>query len=161
MRRWVTGILLGCLLCTGCSPHPSTPPQTASFTCRFTARYHQLETQGTLTRYGAGTLSLAFTHPDTLSGLAAVWDGETVTCSVHGITFSTNTVPELALVKQLANVLDSALRGEGSSQRTDQHTVWEGTANGAAYTLVCDKESGLPLSLSVPSLPLEATFTYE
>lgn len=163
MRRWGAGLLAAILIgCVGCAKKPQAVPDTAQFACDFTATYREMRVAGSLKRYGAGTLSLTFTEPETLSGLAAVWDGEAVTFSLHGLSFSADpaVLPESALGQELVAVLDGALRGEGDCRTEQGKLVVNGTVNGTAYTLVCDGESGKPVSLSVPSLPLEATFIY-
>ena len=96
-RRWVALLAVMLTVMVGC--HPKTPraqPNTAEFSCDIRAIYKELAVAGSLTRHSIGTLELAFTEPATLNGLTAVWDGETVTMHLYGLSFSTDpaAIPE-------------------------------------------------------------------
>lgn len=152
-----------CLLCFGgCRPRESTPqPVAADFSCQFRANYRELAVAGTLTRRTAGTLSLTFSEPETLKGLTAAWDGETVKLSFLGLEYTVNpeSVPEAALGKELTAVFDAALRDEGEREQKGSLVTVTGMCNEHAYTYVYNSETGAPVSLSVPSLPLSAAFS--
>lgn len=152
-------LLMLCLSVVGCSKPTPPQPKTVNFTCTFTARYQDLSVSGTLTRYTQGTLLLDFTEPETLRDIRALWDGEKMKVQYHGITFDVgNTdIPETALGKQLLTVLDNALTTEG--ERDGNTVIVTGSINGAAYTYTYAADNGFPLSLTVPSLPLEVTFS--
>lgn len=160
------GALLAVMLTVMVGCHPQTPrvqPNTAEFTCDIRAAYKELAVAGSLTRHSAGTLELKFTEPSTLDGLTAVWDGETVTMHLYGLSFTADptSIPESGLGQELVAVLDAALRGEGEREIGEGGTVvLTGETAAGAYTLVCDGNSGYPLSLSVPALPLSAEFNY-
>ena len=163
MRRWAAmGLAMVITVCLGCTPKPSVSPETADFACDFTATYRDLQVAGELARYGAGTLSITFTAPETLEGVTAVWNGESVTFSLYGLSFSADpaTLPETALGGELVAVLDNALNGTDACRAEGDTLLLEGTSPSGSYTLTCHGESGLPLALSVPSLPLTATSSY-
>lgn len=162
MRQGIAAFLGILILCVGCAPQPLATPDTATLACEFSATYREMRVAGELKRYGAGTLSLTFSEPETLDGVTAVWDGERVTLSLYDLSFSADpaAIPESALGQELLAVLDSTLRGEGERTVENGSLVVRGTINDTAYTLTCDGESGKPLSLSVPDLPLQATFSY-
>ncbi len=162
MRRAACIVVCLLVLLTGCSgSKPAADPVSEGFSCTVQAVYRDMTVAGTLTREAAGTLTLAFTEPDTLSGLTARWDGETVTLSMYGLEFSVDpaTVPESALGEEIIAAFDTALRGEGERTTEDGKLVITGNGSNGAYTLTFDAETGVPLSLSVPSLPLSATFS--
>ncbi len=163
MRRCAVWMVLVVLCLTaGCrGSAPAAEPVGEQFTCTIQALYRDLAVEGTLTRATAGTLTLEFDKPDTLKGLTVRWDGDTVKLSMLGLDFSIdpNTVPESALGKEIIAALDTALRGEGERKLTDGKLVVAGNGANGAYELVCDGNSGVPLSLSVPSLPLTVTFS--
>lgn len=148
------------LMLAGCSKPQPASPKTVNFTCSFIAHYQDLTVGGTLTRYTQGTLTLDFTEPETLRDVRALWDGETMKVQYLGITFDIDDakIPETALGKQLLFALDNALGADGI-QNKDTVTI-SGSVDGAAYTYIYAADSGLPLSLSVPSLPLEVTFSH-
>ncbi len=161
MRR-AAGLLLGLVLVlTGCRGVTATQPISEGFTCAMQATYRDLKVSGTLTRDGAGRLGLTFDEPSTLKGLTVRWDGETVTLSLGGMSFSVNpdAVPERALGEEIVSAFDTALRGEGKRTTENGKLTVEGNGPNGAYTLAFDAETGEPLSLSVPALPLAATFS--
>ncbi len=149
------------LLLTGCRARQVAQPVAVDFTCTFQAQYKQLKAVGTLTRRTAGTLSLDFTAPETLNGISADWNGESVKLRYMGMTFDAagNAIPESALGEQMIKAFDAALREEGTREEADGRVTVTGTVDNAAYTYVYDAASGFPLSLSVPSLPLAVTFS--
>ena len=162
VRRVLGLIVTGMWFVTaGCAPKTQAPPVTTDFSCRIQANYGDMAVTGELTRHSAGTLELTFSQPDTLDGLTALWDGETVTLQMYGLSFSVDpaSVPESALGEELIAVLDAALRGESQGRQENGNMVFEGQGKNGAYTLICNGESGYPVSLTVPSLPLYAEFS--
>lgn len=160
MRR-LAWLLAAMVLLTGCSRRTAAEPIGEGFSCAVEAVYRELQVRGTLTREAAGTLTMQFTAPDTLNGMTARWDGSDVTLTMHGMSFAMDpaSVPESALGEEIVAAFDAALRGEGErTQKDGKLTVRDQGANGE-YTLVFDADTGHPLSLSVPSLPLTATFS--
>ena len=161
MRRILAGLAFGVVLLTaGCRPKQTAPPITADFSCSFSAQYHEMAVAGTLIRRSAGTLELSFTEPPTLEGLTAVWDGERVTLAMLGLTFEVDPddLPEGALGEAVVDALDRVFRGEIDGRDEGETTIYEGTGENGTYILVCDRESGRPISLSVPQLSLSARF---
>ena len=160
MRR-LAWVLAAVMLLTGCSRRTAAEPIGEGFSCAVEAVYRELQVRGTLTREAAGTLTMQFTAPDTLDGLTARWDGGDVTLTMHGMTFAMDpaSVPESALGEEIVAAFDAALRGEGErTKKGDTLIVRDSGANGE-YTLTFDAKTGQPLSLSVPGLPLTATFS--
>lgn len=161
MRRGIASIvILLTLLLAGCKQTPAAEPVGSGFTCQIQADYKDLDVKGTLVRQTAGTLKLAFSAPESLSGMTALWNGESVELQMNGMSFSVDpaTVPESALGEEIVAVLDAAIRGEGDRTQKDGKLFIRGNGDNGAYELVCDAETGVPLSLSVPSIPLAVTF---
>lgn len=162
MRRLVAFALLFLFIVAGvgCRKKEVTPPITTDFSCEFRAVYRELAVAGTLTRHTAGTVLLNFSEPETLSGLTATWDGEAVKLSLLGLeyTVTPESVPEAALGKELLAVLDAALRSEGKVTQDGNAIILEGVCNSHDYTYRYDRQSGAPISLVVPALPLTVTF---
>ncbi len=162
MSRRVLALCLSLLiLFTGCARKKPVEPLAVDFVCEFRAQYNDLTAVGTLTRRTAGTLLLEFAEPETLNGLSAEWDGEKVTLTYLGLSYDVDpaALPENALGEGLLSAFDAALRGEGDRQEKDGKVTVTGLSGNAEYTYVYDAETGTPLSLSVPSLPLTVTFT--
>ena len=160
MKRLAGLVLCVVLLTAGCRPKQEAPPITADFSCSFSAQYGDMTVAGRLLRHTAGTLQLEFTQPPTLDGMTAAWDGEKVTLKLLGLSFDVDPddVPEGAVGRAVMGALDGALRGEVSGSPSGKTTIYEGRGQSGTYILVCDRESGRPLSLSVPSLSLSAEF---
>ena len=161
MRRlWA---LLGIIMIglTGCSPKKAAPPQTTNFSCAIRATYNDMTLAGTLTRYTAGTLQLTFTEPETLDGMTVSWDGELIMLEMMGLTFNVDPadVPESALGNEVIAILDAAMRSELQGVVQDGKQIFDSTGENGNYQLVCDAETGYPLSLSVPRLGLYAEFS--
>ena len=162
MRRGIASIvILLALMLAGCDQTPAAEPVGSGFTCRIQAEYKDLDVKGVLVRQSAGTLKLEFSAPESLAGMTALWDGDSVELQMNGMSFSVDpaTVPESAMGEEIVAVLDAAVRGEGDRTQKDGKLFVCGNGNNGAYELVCDAETGQPLSLSVPSLPLTVTFS--
>ncbi len=160
-RRVATLALTLILLCfTACAKPQPAEPLSVNFTCDFRAQYSNMTAAGKLTRYTAGTLRLDFTEPETLNGLSAEWNGDTVTLRFLGLSYTVDpaTLPEGALGEHLLNALDAALRGDGNREEQDGRVTVTGLVGDTAYTYVYDADSGAPLSLEAPSLSV--TFSH-
>ncbi len=160
-RRLFALCVLVCCLFAGCSRQKSTEPISVDFICDFRAQYNDMTAEGTLTRRTAGTLLLEFSKPETLEGLTADWDGETVTLHYKGLSYDVDPdkLPESALGEGLISAFDAVLREEGTTQEKDGKVTVTGLSGKAEYTYVYDAESGAPVSLSIPSIPLTVTFS--
>lgn len=162
MSRRILVLCFTCLIIlTGCSRKQPTEPVAVDFVCEFQAQYNDLTATGTLTRRTAGTLLLQFSKPETLAGLSAEWNGEKVTLKYGGLSYDVDPdkLPESALGEGLITAFDAALRGDGERQEADGKVTVSGLSGNAQYTYVYDASTGMPLSLSIPSLPLTVTFS--
>ncbi len=148
------------LLSTGCRKQTASPPVTTDFSCDFTARYGEMKVKGTLTRYTAGTLQLAFTYPSTLQDIVAIWNGESIKVQYHDMTFQVtpSALPESALGEAVIWVLDEITRGEGTTTESGDTVTISGSQGEVEYVYVYRAQNGEPLSLSIPSYDLEVTF---
>lgn len=160
-RRMIALCFVFFTILTGCNQKKVIEPVSVDFVCEFRAQYNNLTTTGTLTRRTAGTLLLEFSTPENLADLSAEWDGEKVTLKYMGLSYDIDpkALPENALGEGLITAFDAALRGEGKREEADGKVTVSGLSGNAEYTYVYDAKSGTPLSLSVPSLPLNVTFT--
>ena len=149
------------LFFSACRRQPTADPLAIDFSCHFRAQYADMTAAGTLTRRTAGTLLLEFSEPETLNGLSADWDGETVTLRYKGLSFDVDPskLPESALGEQLILAFDAALRSEGTHQAENGTVTITGGDASSPYTLVYDAKTGMPVSLSAPNVPLTVTFT--
>lgn len=139
----------------------SSDPVVSDFSCEADIHYQDMTLKGTLTRTTAGTLSMTFSEPDTLKGVTAEWNGETVRASLYGLSFdlSPSTLPAGALGKVLTDALDAALRSPKDGALTEEGWRWEGTGQNGTVTILSDPDDGSLLSMEVPSVPLTASFS--
>ena len=153
-------VLFISLLCGCARTHPdnAAAPVTNGFTCQASIHYHELELQGQLSRQTDGKLLMAFTAPKSLTGITLGWDGNHMTMELGGmgVAVPTEKVPQGALIQRLLQVL-CAPHTNGTV--TDEGYVVTGEIDGQPYTFVCDPDTGLPRSLSLPEEELEAVFS--
>lgn len=161
-RRTLAVCLVLLAVLSGCRFSTKTAaPIAVDFTCQFRAQYENMTAAGTLTRHTAGTLKLDFFEPETLSDITVEWDGEDTRLKYKGLSFRVDpdAIPESALGNELITVFDAALRGEGDCRTEKGIATLRGSENGTAYVYTYDVTSGVPISLSVPSIPLSVTFS--
>lgn len=161
LRRPIAAMAATLLLLTGCAntfDKKATEPVTDGFTCQTTICYRDMELQGQLTRDTTGKMTIAFSLPKTLEGVTIGWNGTDMTMELGGMSIAVpaEQVPQGALVQRLLRLL-SADHGKGTL--TDDGYALSGEIEGDVYTLLCDKVTGLPMTLSMPSEGLEVTFT--
>ena len=159
MRKWVCVPMAVALMLSvvGCKMDKPAETVTDGFSCRVAAAYREMNVEGDLRCAEDGDLSLTFTLPKSLQGVTLGWDGEEIALSLGGMQMDVpaDMVPQSALIRTLSRVL-AAPHGAGSD--TDHGYVVQGQVEEADYTITFDSDSGLPMSLSVPSEELEVTF---
>lgn len=161
MKRLIIGLAVMLMTITvGCRPTTPREMRTTDFSCKIDATLHDMTIAGELKRYTAGTLELVFEKPETLKGTSMLWNGDTVTLQMYGLSFNVDPddIPERAIGEELVAVLDQVLRAEVNGKEKDGDVVYEGTVGDTAYTLVYDGESGFPQSLSMPQMEFYAEF---
>ena len=162
MKR-VFGILLvsvTVLLClSGCGKKTTIEPITDGFTAQATIRYKEMDVKGQFTCSTDGRVTMVFTEPKSLDGVTLGWTGTQMQMQLGGmaIAVAEDSMPDGGLIRCLVEVLSNVEPKKGKQDGEDY--VISGEAEGKAYTLVCDAETGLPKSLSVPDENLTATFT--
>lgn len=162
MKRWVCmlAVLPLTLFClVGCrGSGQNAKPMTEGFTCQATIRYGELDVTGQMTCQKDGKIAVSFTLPKSLQGITLGYDGKEMTMSLGEMemTLPAEKVPDSGLIRCLAQTL-TATHPKG--EKTDRGIRITGESGGDAYVLVCDAQTGYPLSLSVPSQSLEAVFS--
>ena len=162
MKR-VFGILLvlvTAFLClSGCGKKTTIEPITDGFTAQATIRYKEMDVKGQFTCSTDGRVTMVFTEPKSLDGVTLGWTGTQMQMQLGGmaIAVAEDSMPDGGLIRCLVEVLSHVEPKKGKQDGKDY--VISGEAEGKAYTLVCDAETGLPKSLSVPDQNLTATFS--
>ena len=142
----VVGLLFLLSACAGNAPQP---PAVEGFRCHAAVTCPDLAVEGTLTRQNAGLLTFEISAPPSLRDVTLVWDGETVSVRLHGLTFGIDPaqLPASGVGTALLAALDAAIGSDGAE-----------TAEGR-FTLLSDPETGHLLSLSLPELGITADFS--
>ena len=88
-------------------------------------------------------------------------DGDRVEVEMYGMSFNLNPdkLPVSGLAKGVLDVLDQVARSDEPPRLTENGAVLYGKSQNGEFTLISDPETGDLLSLSVPDLPLEVTFS--
>ena len=161
MKRFF-GILLvvSILLCLcGCGKKTTIEPITDGFTAQATIRYKEMDVKGQFSCSSDGRVTMVFTEPKSLDGVTLGWTGTQMQMQLGGMSIAVkeDSMPDGGLIRCLVQVLSHVESKKGKQDGTDY--VISGTAEDKAYTLVCNAETGLPKSLSVPDEDLTAEFT--
>ena len=148
------------LLCLcGCGKKSTIQPITDGFTARATIQYKGMDVAGQFSCSNDGRVTMVFAQPKSLDGVTLGWNGNEMQMRLGGmtITVAEDSMPDGGLIRCLTRVLSTVEPKAGKQNGADY--VISGEAEDTAYTLVCDAETGLPKSLSVPDEQLEATFS--
>lgn len=139
---------------TACGKSAVTPT-TDGFRCRVSLDYGGTVYEATLDRLDTAQATLTVAKPATLKGLTMTWDGQEVSVTYAGMTmsFEEATLPVSAAVTLLCRTLDAC------RDQAEARSVYEGEIEGIPYTLAFDDQTGMPLTLSVPSVPIRAAFS--
>lgn len=162
MNKWVRkmGLFLALpwLVLTGCGESDAVPPITDGFTCHTEITYREMTLEGDLSCGKDGSVEISFDQPKSLYGITLRWDGREMRMALGemSLTVAAEKVPQSALLCCLAQVLAS---DHETGSRTDTGYVITGEVEGKAYELVCDPDTGTPISLHIPEEELMATFT--
>lgn len=152
--------LLSLTACSG-KEGGSEAPVTSGFQCDVDVAYRDMQVKGHLSRPTAGTLLLDVTEPATLNGMSMEWNGENVTVKLHGLKFDVNpsAIPQSALGKGILDALDAAVSLHENGTVSDEGMTTKGQSVSGEFELLSDPETGKLLSLSVPSLEMNAVFS--
>ena len=163
LRRLTCLAMISILLfLCACSKYTSKEePVTTDFECDVDVKYQDMNVKGHLTRSTAGTLTLDIDAPESLKGMTMIWNGESVSFKMYGLTFNVNpdSIPQSSLGQGIVNSLDAAMSKNTEKKVTDEGIVTKGEIEGGEFEIVSDSTTGNLISLSIPSLELEANFS--
>lgn len=153
-------VITAAMLCLcGCSKQSTIEPITDGFTAQATIRYKEMDVQGQFSCSSDGRVTMVFSQPKSLDGVILGWNGNEMQMQLGGmaIAVAEDSMPDGGLIRCLTRVL-SAVEPKNGTQEGEDYVI-SGDAEGTAYTLICDAETGLPKSLSVPDENLTAEFS--
>ena len=155
----LTVVTMALLCLCGCGKKTAIQPITDGFTAQATIRYKEMDVKGQFSCSTDGRVTMVFTEPKSLDGVTLGWNGTQMQMQLGGmaIEVAEERMPDGGLIRCLTRVLSHVESQKGEQDGNDY--VIRGEAEGKAYTLVCDAQTGLPKSLSVPDEHLTAEFT--
>ncbi|MBQ8920758.1 MAG: hypothetical protein IJ060_01175 [Oscillospiraceae bacterium] len=155
------------LLLTGCTASKQetafAPQLSAAYTVQAEMTFGDSGSAAlTLTRSAAEQWEAEFSDPPALAGVVLTFDGNAVSASYKGLAF---TVPKSALpAKNMLSLTTEILDAIGAldeipcAEQDDGTWVGTGESSGGSYT-VTFAGSGEPVSLEIPSQPLQIQFS--
>ncbi len=156
---FLTGVFCAVLL-VGCGKDlgNTATPVTEGFTCEVSITYRDMELKGQLSRTQEGRLLVTLSEPPSLSGIAISWDGEEMAMELGGLRVPVDAanVPQGALVKCLLSVLSAK---PSDARMVDGEYTVQGDVDGKAYTIICEPDTGLIRSLTIPDDELTVMFS--
>ena len=143
----------------GCGQKGNIQPITDGFTAQATIRYKEMDVQGQFSCSSDGRVPMVFTEPKSLDGVTLGWTGEQMQMQLGGMSIAVkeDSMPDGGLIRCLVQVLSNV--GSKKGKQDGANYVISGKAEDKAYTLVCDANTGLPKSLSVPTENLTVEFS--
>lgn len=152
MRVWL-GILCCLLLMSGCRK-PDVLPQTAQFSCDFSAQWDGVKLAGVLKRGAAGTLTISVHTPESLNGLSVTMQSGAVTVSLGDLQLQCDTdLPQDAVPRLICGALDAA------ADSVSADGVLQGRIGDTTYCLQTDAQTGFVQTLDFKEPKLECIFT--
>ncbi len=154
MLRVVSVLTVLALLVSGCASS-AVEPVVSGFRCRADVVYGDSAYVGTLDRTQEQEATLTLSEPPGMNGVTMRLQNGQVTVGYAGIEMAVgeDEMPVGSLIGVLCDTLDSCVNGTAGGSTVD------GVCACGPYSLTVDEASGLPVSLTVPSLDLHVTFS--
>ncbi len=158
---------LSMLLLSGCgsaaAETPFSPKLDDAYSVQAEMTYQDdNEAKLLLTRYGDENWDAAFSEPSALAGVILSFEGDAVSASYKGLSF---TIPKTALPAKsmlvlLIDVLDAIAEEESIPCTKNDDGTWtvSGETEGGNYTLTFQQDGTLA-SFSIPNQPLDIQFS--
>jgi len=177
MKNRTFGILLAVILtafvllmCWGCSKRTQrsspSPKDVAAvlaqpFDAKATLKLKDLVMTADINRTGPGQATVQINEPQTLSGMAFVYDGEDVSVSYRGLTVKLreDSVLVSSVAEMIVRSIDAASSGSGVDVRLDGGALTvSGESDSGRFQITLDKENGSIATLNIPELDFECRF---
>ena len=155
-----TAALLSIVIMTSCSAPGKNSMESpnglnSSFKANVAITLDEMNSDGTVSRYGTGMWDVEFASPNTISGVTLSFTDGNVEASYKGLSFS---VPQSAMpIKSMMSNLITAA-DELEVNEKDGNIEISGTLDGGDYILTVDK-SGNILKFEMPNNKLSMNFS--
>lgn len=161
----VFSVIMGVIFFSGCEKteagkdYPQKPPEQFETDVVLTAGKEEISAH--LSYHGFGNCVLAFTSPENLKGLSAVWQGDKCVLTYNNLSYTAdlNKLPEGFFGKASLAVFDKLFDVESFTVvKEDDKWVYKGEINSGTFRLVQDSQTGAFEVLEVPEIKLTMKF---
>ena len=164
MRKYliilVAILLSSAMTFTACKPSEKQkrPELNLLYTCKADILWGETEAEAELKRLGNGDWDIAFTGPDTLSGLTVSFRDGKAHCEMNGVSadISGENIPDGSLFDLICGTLDSAAGGTGDCVPDENILVGKGHSQNGDYELIFTADTMELCGIKLPDSDLEA-----
>ena len=133
-----------------------------NFKCKATVSYNGIEADADIARSLDGSTRVTLNSPEALQGLQFDFSENGVSLNFKGLKLDVEPSSFLAssMASAVVNAVDAALRDENLNMKeSDGKTEISSKSGSGNFVLCLDSKTGVPLSLTVPSLGLDCVFS--
>lgn len=159
-------VVTACVLLFGCARKQETPPimdenLPNGFSATVTFTVSGVTAVADIERSASETLTLTLTEPKSLYGISFILDKETAKATYKGMELdlgSDGLITKLA-VSSMLKAVNAVLEEKNiKAKRVENAIIVSGTKENMDFTATLDPKTGMLVSLSIPSLDLNASF---
>lgn len=166
MRKLIILLLSCTLLLCSCSSNKIKDSKSAQIPSGFSATaditYGDLAVTADLSRTKKDAITLTVKSPEPLNGMQFTYDGSKTTVSYYGISFDLpqNTATAKAVANTICNVIkDTETASDVTATEKNGKIELCGKIDEGKYTVTMDKKSRAILTISMPDIDLNCTFS--
>jgi hypothetical protein len=133
-----------------------------NFRCKATISYNGMKAEADVVRSLDGSTRVTLNSPEALQGLQFDFSENGVSLNFKGLKLDVEPSSFLAssMASALVNAVDTALQEENLNlKERDGKTEISSKSGSGNFVLCLDSKTGVPLSLTVPSLGLDCVFS--
>lgn len=159
---FLCGLIMLSFCACGKEKTTAIPDLNKLFTSTASITYGEFEAAATVNRLGNGLWDVEFTSPTTLAGVKLSYNGEDITASYMGLSFSIpkDAAPIKSVLTMIFNSIDkSAEKVDMPCAEDEGITVFSGTGDQGDFSISVDKASGNLVAFEMPDEKLKVEFT--
>ena len=159
---FLCGLIMFSFCACGKARTTAIPDLNKLFTTTASITYGKFEAEATVNRLGNGLWDVEFVKPTTLAGVKLSYNGEDITASYMGLSFSIpkDAAPIKGILSMIFNSIDkSAEKVDMPYAEKDGISVYSGTSDQGDYTISVEKSSGNLVGFELPDEKLKVEFT--
>lgn len=139
----------------------AAPDLNKLFTVTASVQYGDFNAAATVNRLGNDMWDVEFSEPSTLAGVKLSYNGEDITASYLGLSFSVpkNAAPVKSMLNMLFKAIDKSAMGlDMPCTEEDGIMTFSGTGDFGDFTLSMEKSTGNLVSFELPDEKLQVQF---